>query len=188
MSVTVPVPSTCPWTTWPPRRSSARRGSSRLTGEEGSSSPSVVSERVWCMTSASNAPPPTEVPVRQAPLTATESPSDSSDASCAPIRRRAPSSEASTASTLPCSLTIPVNISSSHSPFPEPRANEHVLAHLLVAGRERMDPVGDARGALALEDRARLGRSDEHRRDEEAQLVDLAGVEERTRQGRTTLD
>jgi hypothetical protein len=62
------------------------------------------------MTSASKAPFPAEVAVRQAPFTDTESPSASSLASSARIRSRAPSSERSTDSTSPSSLTIPVNI------------------------------------------------------------------------------
>src|SRR4029077_4129613 len=138
------------------------------------------------MTSASNAPSPTAVAVRQAPLTATESPSASSEESSAPIRSRAPSSEASTASTRPSSLMIPVNI--RPSPFPKPGADEPVLAHLVEGRLQSAHTVGDAGGALALEDGSRLRRADQHGRDEEPQLVDLTRVEQGSGEGRSALD
>src|SRR5215208_2795570 len=137
------------------------------------------------MTSASKVPSPTAVAVRQAPFTATESPSPSSDASSAAIRRRAPSPEASTVSMRPRSLTRPVNI--SRSPFPEPCADQHVLAGLLEARSERAYTVGDADRALALEYGTRLRGAHQDRRDEEAHLVHLAGVEERARERRAAL-
>src|SRR5512144_233598 len=141
------------------------------------------------MMSASKSPSPTEVAVRQAPLTATESPGWSSEARAAPIRSRAPSSEASTASTRPSSLIRPVNINPVlPSPLPQPRAHQHVLADLLEVCGQRPDPVGDPDGALALEDGAGLGGADQDRSDEEPQLIDLARVEERSRQGRAPLD
>src|SRR4051812_46860402 len=138
------------------------------------------------MTSASNAPSPTAVAVRQAPLTATESPSARSETRPAPIRRRAPSSEASIASTRPSSLMIPVNI--SRSPLPQPRAHEHVLADLLEAGGQRPEAVGDPDRALPLEDRPRLRCPDQNGSDEQPQLVDLARVKERAGEGRTALN
>src|SRR5512144_3163515 len=141
------------------------------------------------MMSASKSPSPTEVAVRQAPLTATESPGWSSEARAAPIRRRAPSSEASTASTRPSSSINPVNISLVlPSPLPQLRSDQHVLADLLEVRGQRPDPVGDPDGALALEDGASLGGADQNRSDEKPQLIDLARVEERSRQGRAPLD
>ena len=78
----------------------------------------MVSSSVWFITSASKAPPPAWAAVRQAPLTETESPGSSSLARSARTRMRAPSSEASTASTLPSSATIPVNTATT--PAAEP--------------------------------------------------------------------
>src|SRR5436190_9366364 len=186
ISTTVAVPSTCPWTTCPPSRSSARNGSSRLTFEPGSSSPRVVSSSVWCMTSASKVPPVTEVAVRQAPLTATESPWLSSDARAADMRSRAPSEELSTASTPPSSLTMPVNISGS--PFEQPRSNQHVLSDLFELRGQRMDALRDPRDALALQHGAGLGGPHQDRCDEEADLVDLARVEQHPCEGRPSFD
>src|SRR5215212_6214721 len=141
------------------------------------------------MTSAANSPSPAAVAVRQAPLTATESPGSSSEARPARMRRRAPRSEVSTASIRPSSAMIPVNIRrASRSPFPEPRADEQVLAHGLELRRQGSNTVRDPDGALSLQDGSGLGGADQERGDEEADLVDLARVEQRACERRPALD
>ena len=51
-SLTVPVPSICPETIWPPNRPSAGMARSRLTGLPGLRSPRELRDSVSCMTSA----------------------------------------------------------------------------------------------------------------------------------------
>src|SRR5262249_52544016 len=80
-SATDPIPSTWPWTTWPPRRSDARSGSSRLTSEPGSSRPKDVRDNVSFIASATNEPLRKAAALRHTPLTAIESPARSSDTS-----------------------------------------------------------------------------------------------------------
>ena len=58
-SRTAPTPSTWPCTTWPPRRSCARSGSSRLTRAPAATSASEERRSVSCITSAVNCPPAT---------------------------------------------------------------------------------------------------------------------------------
>ena len=151
-------------------------------GRPARAAPRVVSSRVWFITSASKPPVVAAGAVRQAPLTATESPSASSAASSA--RSAAARRPCVDASTVPSSTSaqlidcIPVNI--SRSPLPQPRADQDVLADRLVLDAERALGRGDAGDALALEQRPGLGPADQQRGDEEAQLVDLA----RRRRGR----
>ena len=95
---------------WPPRRSSARVASSRLTGAPGASAPITVTSSVWFIASVAKPLASASVAVRQTPLTATESPRPISGPSFVAIRRRDPSAPASTLSTLPMSCTSPVNI------------------------------------------------------------------------------
>ena len=103
------------------------------------------------MTSALEVSTATEVAVRQAPLTATESPSlELRGELGANAQARSPS-EASTASTLPKLLDDP----SEHqraSPLSQPRPHQNVLTHLLEVGRQR---------------RGRRRRSASHRRPRE---------------------
>src|SRR5829696_9499789 len=179
-SRTVPSPSTWPWTTWPPSRSCARSGSSRLTSAPSPTSASEERRSVSCMTSALKRPPSIAVAVRQTPLTATESPSESSGARAVRTARRTPSAVASTAVTVPRSATSPVNI--RRSPLAHPGRDQDVVRDALALERERAGGLGDALDPLPLQRVARGGAADDHRGDEQADLVDLAGVEERAGQ------
>src|SRR4051794_12384152 len=179
-SRTTPRPSTWPCTTWPPSRSAARSSSSRLTRDPGCASPNDERRSVSCMTSAPNSSPP-HIPtaVRHTPLTATLSPSLSSRASGERTLSRTPSAVRSTRWTSPRSWTRPVNI---RSPLPQARLDEQVLPDRLPVERQRPRRVGDLLDAAALHRVARSTPADEDRRQEQAHLVDLAGVEERARQ------
>ena len=107
----VPVPSTWPWTRWPPRRSSSRTERSRLTAAPGVSAPRLERVRVSRITSAVNVPPAWPETVRQTPLTAMESPPATSPVTWGPRTvSRAASPRSSTATTSPSSSTMPVNI------------------------------------------------------------------------------
>src|SRR3954471_22548772 len=185
-SRTTPRPSTWPWTMWPPRRSAARSGSSRLTRESGCTRPSDERRSVSCMTSAPNSSPP-HIPtaVRQTPLTATESPSLSSRASGERTDRRTPSEVWSTRWTVPRSWTNPVKMA---LPLSQSRADQQILADDLAVECERAHGVGDAIDPAALERVARGAAADDQRREEQADLVDLAGVEEGARQMRAALE
>src|SRR4051794_26549952 len=172
---------------WPPRRSDARSASSRLTGDPGSTSPSDERRSVSCITSAPNSSPPHRpMAVRQTPLTATESPSLSSPASDERTERRTPSPVWSTRCTVPRSCTRPVN--NGRSPLPQTGAHEQILADDLTVECERAHGVGDPIHASALQRVARGAAADDQRRQEQADLVDLAGVEEGARQMRAALE
>ena len=123
--------------------------------------------------------------VRQTPLTATESPSPSSAASAVAIRSRAPSAPCSIASTSPRSAISPVNM------LPVSRGTRIALTTPAAspgpACRRRRPPssIASARsasprsgGAAAADQRPGAGAAEQLRRDEDAQLVDRAGVEE----------
>src|SRR3954454_16793854 len=138
---------------WPPRRSPIRIASSRLTCEPCSSSPSADRRSVSSITSAPKRGPHRPTAVRQTPLTAIESPSDSSEASLDSKVRRAPSSERSTVATMPRSSTSPVNIS---LPLLQAGRDQQVVLDLLAVERDRPQRVGDVLHALALERIARL--------------------------------
>src|SRR3954452_16006554 len=170
---------------WPPRRSPIRIASSRLTCEPCSSSPSALRRSVSSITSAPKRGPHRPTAVRQTPLTAIESPSPSSLASLDSNVSRAPSSERSTVATTPRSATSPVNI---RSPLPEPGRDQQVFLDLLAVERDRAQRVGDVLDALALERVAVLAAAEDHRREEQPHLVDLARVEERARQMRAALE
>src|SRR3954468_20643398 len=160
---------------WPPRRESGFNGSSRLTREPASSSLSEERRSVSFITSApKSSPPHRPVAVRQTPLTATESPSLSSPARREVMAMRTPSRVASTPVTVPRSSTRPVNT----SPLLDPRADQQVALDALALQRERAQRIGDLLDALALERVARCAAPDQDRRQEEPDLVDLAGVEE----------
>src|SRR4051812_4472616 len=171
----------------PPSRSDARSASSRLTGEPTSTSPSDERRSVSCITSAPNSSPP-HIPtaVRQTPLTATESPSLSSRATGERTDRRTPSLVWSTRWTVPRSCTRPVN--NGRSPLPQTCAHEQILADDLAVECERAHGVGDPAHAAALQRVARGAAADDQRGEEQAHLVDLAGVEERAREVRAALE
>src|SRR4051794_3360235 len=185
MPSTAPTPSTWPWTMWPPRRESGFSGSSRLTRDPASSSLSDERRSVSFITSApKRSPPHRPVAVRQTPLTATLSPSDSSRAKGELIAMRTPSVVVSTEVTVPRSSTSPVNT----SPLPQAGADQQVVGDLLAVEGQRAQRLGDLLDALALQRVARLTAADQQRREEQADLVDLTGVEERARQVRATFE
>ena len=99
IAATVPVPSTWPCTTCPPRRSAARSGSSRFTRAPALSAPERGAlERLGHRLARGSPPPPTSVAVRHTPLTATESPSPQLAASsCADRAASRPRSSRSSA-------------------------------------------------------------------------------------------
>src|SRR3954471_844613 len=196
-SRTSPSPSTWPCMMWPPSRSAARSDSSRLTAPPAPASPSEERSSVSCITSTANAPASrsTAVAVRHTPLTATESPSPISRAIAVAITRRVPSPSRSAASIVPRSWTSPVKTPTTpsqttraRSPFPQPRRQQHVLAHLLHLHGERARGLGDPLHALALQRVARARAAEHDRRDEQPHLVDLAGVEEGAREVRAALE
>src|SRR3954468_12866817 len=184
-SRTEPRPSTWPCTTWPPRRSSARSGSSRFTRVPAPTSPSDERRSVSCITSAPKPSAAAPTAVRPTPLTATESPSRRSPASADCTRSRTPSSVASRATTVPRSAIRPVN---TRSPLLEARGDEDVAGERLARERQRPQRVGDAVDALALERVARGPPAQHERRDEQADLVDRARVHERAREVRAALE
>src|SRR4051812_36519410 len=180
-----PTPSTWPWTMWPPRRESGFSGSSRLTREPAASSLSDERRSVSFITSApKSSPPHRPVAVRQTPLTATLSPSDSSRARGELIAMRTPSVVVSTEVTVPRSSTSPVNT----SPLPQAGADQEVVGDLLAVEGQRAQRLGDLLDALPLQRVTGLAAADQQRREEQADLVDLAGVEERAGQVRAALE
>ena len=167
---------------WPPSGSPARSAGSRLTRDAaGSSSPSVVSESVWFITSASKPSAsharsrsgrrPRRRPSRPRAARAGEARARS--------RSRAPASPRSIRSTAPELLDDP----GEHQPLTTPAA---------ARGRACPRPSAPTRSPAAARRRrpARRRRrrasgrpaAEQQRGDEQAQLVDLAGVEERARE------
>ena len=65
---------------------------------------------------------------------------------------------------------------------------EHVVGDPLAVERERARRLGDALDALALERVAGVRAAEHDGREEQADLVDLAGVEERAGQVRAALE
>src|SRR3954468_6911768 len=185
ISRTAPRPSTWPCTTWPPRRSSARSGSSRFTRVPAPASASDERRSVSFITSAPKPSASARTAVRQTPLTATESPSRSSPASADCTRSRTPSSVASRATTVPRSAISPVTTA---SPLLEASGNRDVPGERPARERQRAERVGDAVDALALERVARGPSAEDERRDEQPDLVDRARVHERARQVRAALE
>src|SRR3954452_22625033 len=167
---------------WPPRRESGLTGSSRFTREPACSSLSDERRSVSFITSAPNRSPPpfSIVAVRHTPLTATLSPSASSLASGDVIAIRTPSLVASTEVTVPRSSTSPVNT----SPLPQAGADQQVVGDLLAVERQRAQRLGDLLDALALQRVARRAPADQQGCEEQPDLVDLSGIQERARQVR----
>src|SRR5687768_8025658 len=184
-AATSPVQSTWPWTMWPPSASPAFSAGSRFTREPCSSEPRLVKPSDWFMTSAENAPSRRLVTVRHTPLTATESPSFRSPAKLAAISKCAPSSERWTDEIAPSSLTMPVN---TLSPPLHPGDDQQVGAHRLVADLESSLGIGDAGLAGTPCEGTGAGAAQEDRRDEQAQLIDLACVHERAGEPCPALD
>ena len=136
---------------------------------------SEVRVTVSFITSASNERSWTAAAVRQTPLTATESPGPSSEASGVSIVIRNPSPELLDAATRPRSCTSPVNIR-GFLPLLHPRRDQQVLPHLLAVERHRPDGVGDHLDPLALQRIAGSPAAQDDRRQEQADLIDLFGV------------
>src|SRR3954447_19655007 len=167
---------------WPPSRSPARSGSSRLTSSPAASGPSDERRKVSAMTSALKRDPSTTVAVRHTPLTATESPTESWGArvSAASVSRT-PSASSSTATTSPLAATSPVNISGSPpppSPLPEAGRDQDVVLDALHLRAQRSHRVVDQLDALGLDRRLGVAPSGDERRHEEPGLIHLACLEE----------
>ncbi len=110
--MTWPVPSTWPWTMWPPRRLCSAAARSRFTQAPTSTPPRRLDRfSVSSITSAENEPSArTSTTVRHTPLTAMESPCPASEVTIGPrMSRRAASPRSSLPTTSPSSSTIPVN-------------------------------------------------------------------------------
>src|SRR6187200_3263252 len=110
MPATRPTPSTWPSTKCPPRRPSNLSGLSRLTRSPASTLPSVVTRIVSGEIVARKQEDAREVTVRQTPLTATLSPSPSSDDSGDCTSRMRPPGVGPTSRTVPTASINPVNI------------------------------------------------------------------------------
>src|SRR5580704_13100475 len=156
----------------------------------------------------------TSTAVRQTPSTAIESPSLNSPASAVAIRSVAPSASRSTAAMRPRSAISPVNklppprssatvpAARAHtrtrarggvhqqqpSPLAQPRGDEQILADARAVEGERAQGLRDALDAFALERVAGGAPAEQQRREEQADLVDLAGVEEGTGEMGTALE
>src|SRR6476659_923841 len=129
---------------WPPSRSPARSGSSRLTSSPAASGPSDERRKVSAIT----------VALRHTPLTATESPTESWGArvSAASVSRT-PSASSSTATTSHLAATRPVHISGSPpppSPLPEAGRNQDVVLDALHLRAHRSHCVVNQLDALGL--------------------------------------
>src|SRR4029453_8349788 len=162
-----------------------RRASSRLTASRTASAPSALRFSVSVLRSASNLLPSTSTAVRQTPLTSTESPGLSSPASGASPSRRAPPSWREIPLTVPSACTSPVNVG---LPLFQPRLKQQVVTDRVAGKREGSLRGLDRFRALTLERNACRTPTNRYRRDEEPQLVDLAGVEERPRQVGTAFE
>ena len=141
---------------------------------------------VSCITSAPKRSPHRPTAVRQTPLTATESPSDSSRASGDSMARRTPS-------LVECDLGDRPEVGDEAreqpptTPAGAPRAarRRRPCSQSRVSARSASEMRVDA---LALERVARRAPAEQQRGDEQAQLVDLAAVEEGARQVRAALE
>src|SRR5256885_16772237 len=145
------------------------------------------------MASAAKLPEPTSVAVRHTPFTAIESPSASSSARRLRTRSTAPPPFCSSAITLPRSAISPVNIKRARAAWPpSPLAkacrDQQVLADALATEAERAHSLGDPLDPLALEGIAGRAAAEQQRRQEQPELVDLAGIEERSGEMRPTLE
>src|SRR6266511_75943 len=141
ISLTVPTPSTCPWTRCPPRRDSRVTGLSRLTGSPDDSEAREL--RVAVSGERSNAsviPSPLgerSTTVRHTPLTASDAPGpESTETFEHATRKREPGS-----TTTPRSSTIPVNI----------RHHLQVLTDRLDRSNADGQRVGDRGHAVAAQ-------------------------------------
>ena len=151
--------------------------------------PSEERRSVSCITSAREARRRrSSVAVRQTPLTATESPSRE-------LARRARSATRSrTPSPVGVDARRPCPRSGDQpgehgSPLPQPRGDQHVVADPLARRASARASPRRSRSAPSPSSGSRALRAAEHdRRDEQADLVDLAGVEERAGQVRAALE
>src|SRR5215469_3215836 len=160
-----------PWTTWPPSWSPTRSDGSTFTESPGSSAPSAVRESVSGTASNESRPSSFATTVRQTPATATESPML---AVAAVSGAETTSLKPSNASTLASSRTMPVNMR-QRLRLAEVRLQKDVLSRWLRAEVEEVE-----RSCQIAECVWAFPRNDW--RDEEQQLVDEAGLEERRRE------
>ena len=183
---TTPTPSTWPCTMWPPSRSlGAQRQLEVDPRARLELAQRRAAQRLVHHVGAEALPPQRPIAVRQTPLTATSRPRASSRASGDSNARRTPSCVASTAATVPEVCDQP----GEHAHHSRRRALiSRSSATLLAVERERAQRVGDLLDALALQRVARLAAAEQQRREEQAHLVDLAGVEERAGQVRAALE
>ena len=94
---------------------------------------------------------------------------------------RTPSPERSTPATAPTPCTSPVNTATTHHSLIRAETSRSSPTRS-QSRRERSHRVGDHVDALALERVARGPPAEHHRGEEQPDLVDLAGVEERARE------
>src|SRR4051794_10163075 len=201
-SETVPVPSTWPWTTWPPSRSPARRGSSTFTASPSASGPREERLSVSAITSARKRSPSGSTAVRHTPFTAIESPWASSAASGVSTSSRTPSPSGSTRPTRAVVSTRPVNTRRLRrqapggarrgrprcwawrpfSPLRKARAHQHVAVDLLDARGDCPARLLHHLHALPVERPARTAAARQQGRHEDPRLVDLTSVHERARE------
>src|SRR3954463_10174085 len=196
---TVPTPSTCPWTMWPPSRVAAVTARSRFTPPPTPTSPRLLRRSVSAMTSVVHTPLPsasvvTPVTVRHTPLTAIESPRDTpSRARRARMCSTALSGPSSRAARVPTSSTMPVNTSApSSGPVRAPSVPGRPQPDLHVPAQAGdVDDLQVQRGADRRDSQvahhvgagAQQGRRQVHDR-----LVDQTGGEEGRGQGGAALE
>src|SRR4051794_37734515 len=170
---TRPTASTWPCTTWPPSGSPTRSDGSTFTGSPGSRLPSAVRDSVSGTASNASRPSSFATTVRQTPATAMESPT----AAAAAVSGAATTSrEPSNASTMPSSRTMPVNMR-PRLRLAQVRLHQEVFSYGLDVTVQKLD----RRRQIAEK---RRPRAREDGRDEQEQLVDEAGLEERGRESR----
>ena len=145
------MPSTWPWTMWPPSLSEGRSASSRLTRSPASSAPSEVSgERLLHRVGLEAAVLRASTAVRQAPLTATESPAAISRGE--PGRDPEPGAVGAGARPpRPCP-SVRDQAGEHRLPLPQPGADQHVLADRLASTSSARRASATSR-ARALEQR-----------------------------------
>ena len=166
------------------RRAAAARGS---RDEPCSTAPSEERRSVSCMTSApKRSPLHSPTAVRQTPLTAIESPSLQLRGERRLDRQaHAVGGLVDLGRPFRSDWTSPVN--TAHHSFRRADTSRSSPTRLALQ-REGAHGLGDLLDALALERVARGAPAEQQRREEEADLVDLAGVEERAGEVRAALE
>src|SRR6476661_1118212 len=198
-AVMVAVPSTWPWTTWPPNRPSAGIARSRLTRSPGDRAPRLLRSSVSAMTSTVKPIGSCSVTVRHTPLTAMEAPCVASETTSGPsMRSTAEAGPCSMPATVPSSSTIPVNMTVSSGLCRQARvggggvvaAGDGVDADVLPhdGDVDETQPSGVRDGPDAeVGDRGAAG-AQQRGRDVRVDVVDEPGSDERGGQGRAALE